>query len=63
MMADAWATALMVMGTEKAKQLSVDLNLAVYLIIQEGRKERRFIEFESPRFKSLINQQLPLEGM
>jgi thiamine biosynthesis lipoprotein len=63
MMADAWATALMVMGAEKAKQMSVDLNLAVYLIIQEGREERRFIEFESPRFKNLMNQQSPLEGI
>lgn len=53
--ADAWATALMVMGPENAKEVSVDLNLATYFIIQVGKEKRKFIEFESPRFKELIN--------
>lgn len=62
MNADSWATALMVMGPEKAKELSVDLNLATYFIIQVGSEEREFIEFESPRFKELMNDTIPLEG-
>lgn len=62
MNADAWATALMVMGPENAKEVSVDLNLATYFIIQVGKEKRRFIEFESPRFKELMNDKTPLEG-
>lgn len=54
MKADSWATALMVMGPEKAKQVSIDLNLATYFIIQEGSEKREFVEFESPRFKKLM---------
>lgn len=51
--ADALATALMVMGAEKAISFAEDLNLAVYLIIQEGEKERRFREHASTRFQAL----------
>lgn len=62
MQADAWATAFMVMGAEKAKKISIELNLATYFIIQVGKEKRRFIGFESPRFKELMNRQTPLEG-
>lgn len=52
--ADALATALMVMGPERAISFAKDLNLAVYFIIQEGESERRFREHSSPRFLSLF---------
>lgn len=52
--ADALATALMVMGPESAISFAEDLNLAVYFIIQEGEKERRFREHSSTRFQTLF---------
>jgi thiamine biosynthesis lipoprotein len=53
MTADGLATALMVMGTDKAKALAVKNDLAVFMIMKEGDA---FIEYASPRFKQDIKQ-------
>ena len=49
--ADALATALMVMGTEKAKQFAAEQNLAIYLIT---RRNKELIDYASPAFIKLI---------
>ncbi|PIE39153.1 MAG: hypothetical protein CSA53_02965 [Gammaproteobacteria bacterium] len=47
MFADAWATALLVVGTEQALRLAKQYNLAVFLI---RRKDDAFIAISSPAF-------------
>jgi thiamine biosynthesis lipoprotein len=53
MTADGLATALNVMGTEKAKDLAVKNNIAVFMIVKEGDE---FVEYASPRFVQEIKQ-------
>lgn len=52
--ADGWDTALMVLGTEKAKALAIQEKLAVYLITKQGEG---FTSWMSPQFKTFIVQQ------
>lgn len=52
--ADGWDTGLLVLGTEKAKELAIRNNLAVYLIIKEQGK---FKTWYSPMFKTFLLQQ------
>ncbi len=55
MKADALATALLVMGKDKALAFAKEHQLAVYLLV---KKERRFKEFYSPEFsKHLLNNE------
>ncbi|RUO67248.1 FAD:protein FMN transferase [Idiomarina ramblicola] len=54
MSADAYATALLVMGTDKAKAFSEKHNLAVMLIY---KTEDGFDEYISDAFKPLLNEQ------
>lgn len=54
MSADAYATALLVMGTEKAKRFSQKHNLAVMLI---SKTESGFDEYVSDAFKPLLIEQ------
>lgn len=49
--ADAWDTGLMVLGTDKAKALSLRHHLAVYLITKQGDN---FVGWASPTFKTFI---------
>ncbi|MGP4123152.1 MAG: FAD:protein FMN transferase ApbE [Sodalis sp. (in: enterobacteria)] len=49
--ADGWDTALMVLGTEKAKQLALRESLAVFLITQN---DKGFTKWMSPQFSSFI---------
>ena len=49
--ADGWDTGLMVLGTEKAKQLAIKEKLAVYLITKEGDG---FSSWMSPQFSAFI---------
>lgn len=51
LMADAWATALLVVGTENALRLAKKHNLAVYLI---RRKDEGFIAISSPAFSPYL---------
>lgn len=49
--ADAWDTGLMVLGTEKAKQVVREQGLAVYMIFKEGDS---FKTWTSPQFESFL---------
>ncbi|MCT4712471.1 FAD:protein FMN transferase ApbE [Enterobacteriaceae bacterium H11S18] len=49
--ADGWDTGLMVLGTEKAKQIAEKEGLAVYLITKEGEG---FSTWMSPQFKTFL---------
>lgn len=49
--ADGWDTGLMVLGTEKAKQIAQNEGLAVYLITKEGDG---FSTWMSPQFKTFL---------
>ncbi|HKM96365.1 MAG TPA: FAD:protein FMN transferase ApbE [Buttiauxella sp.] len=51
MEADGWDTGLMVLGTEKAKQVAEKEGLAVYLITKEGDN---FTTWMSPQFKAFL---------
>jgi thiamine biosynthesis lipoprotein len=51
MEADGWDTGLMVLGTEKAKQVAQKEGLAVYLITKEGDS---FSSWMSPQFKTFL---------
>ena len=51
MEADGWDTGLMVLGTEKAKQVAAKEGLAVYLITKEGDS---FTTWMSPQFKTFL---------
>lgn len=51
MEADGWDTGLMVLGTEKAKQVAEKEGLAVYLITKEGEG---FTTWMSPQFKTFL---------
>lgn len=51
MEADAWDTGLMVLGTEKAKQVAQKEGLAVYLITMG---EQGFETWKSPQFKTFL---------
>ncbi|WP_435930612.1 FAD:protein FMN transferase ApbE [Dryocola sp. BD613] len=51
MEADGWDTGLMVLGTEKAKQVAQKEGLAVYLITKEGEG---FTTWMSPQFKTFL---------
>ncbi|AYN27010.1 FAD:protein FMN transferase ApbE [Buttiauxella sp. 3AFRM03] len=51
MEADGWDTGLMVLGTEKAKQVAQKEGLAVYLITKEGDS---FTTWMSPQFKTFL---------
>ncbi|MBS0846857.1 FAD:protein FMN transferase ApbE [Citrobacter sp. JGM124] len=51
MEADGWDTGLMVLGTEKAKQVAEKEGLAVYLITKEGNG---FSTWMSPQFKTFL---------
>lgn len=51
MEADGWDTGLMVLGTEKAKQVAQKEGLAVYLITKEGDS---FSTWMSPQFKTFL---------
>ncbi|MCT4716508.1 FAD:protein FMN transferase ApbE [Enterobacteriaceae bacterium H18W14] len=51
MEADGWDTGLMVLGTEKAKQVAQKEGLAVYLITKEGKG---FTTWMSPQFKTFL---------
>lgn len=53
MTADGLATALNVMGAEKAKLLAVSNDLAVFMIMKEGSE---FIEYASPAFVRDVKQ-------
>lgn len=54
MTADGLATALNVMGPEKAKALAERNNLSVLMVLKEGEE---FIEYSSPSFETLIQNQ------
>ncbi len=49
--ADGWDTGLMVLGTEKAKEVALKEGLAVYLITKEGDG---FSTWMSPQFKTFL---------
>ena len=49
--ADAWDTGLMVLGTEKAKEIVREQGLAVYMIVREGEG---FKTWMSPQFASFL---------
>ncbi len=49
--ADAWDTGLMVLGTEKAKEIVREQGLAVYMITREGEG---FKTWMSPQFASFL---------
>lgn len=49
--ADGWDTGLMVLGTEKAKEVVRREGLAVYMIIKEGEG---FKTWMSPQFESFL---------
>ena len=51
--ADGWDTGLMVLGSEKAKALAIQQQLAVYLITKEGD---RFTSWMSPQFAAFLIQ-------
>ena len=51
--ADGWDTGLMVLGTEKAKQLAMQEKLAVYLIT---RQDDGFSTWMSPQFEAFLQQ-------
>lgn len=51
MEADGWDTGLMVLGTEKAKEVAKKEGLAVYLITKEGEG---FTTWMSPQFKTFL---------
>lgn len=51
--ADGWDTGLMVLGTEKARQLALQDKLAVYLITKEGEG---FSSWMSPQFAAFIQK-------
>lgn len=51
--ADGWDTGLMVLGTEKAKQLAMREKLAVYLIT---RQDDGFSTWMSPQFEAFLQQ-------
>ncbi|PKH24377.1 FAD:protein FMN transferase ApbE [Enterobacterales bacterium CwR94] len=51
--ADGWDTGLMVLGTEKAKTLALQQQLAVYLIYKEGDG---FAHWMSPQFSAFLHQ-------
>lgn len=48
--ADAWATAMMVMGTKRSLELAEQLNLAIFLIEKSGNE---FIEYSSSAYDLL----------
>ena len=54
MTADGLATALNVMGPEKAKVLAERNNLSVFMVLKEGEE---FVEYSSPSFEALIQNQ------
>ena len=54
MTADGLATALNVMGPEKAKALAERNNLSVFMVLKEGEA---FVEYSSPSFEALIQNQ------
>ena len=51
MQADAWATTLMVLGSQRGYNLAVDHNIAALLIV---RDESEFIETTTPRWDTLF---------
>jgi thiamine biosynthesis lipoprotein len=51
MTADGLATALIVMGTQRAQALAEDQNLAVLLITKDGDE---FVEYRSPAFDKIV---------
>jgi len=53
MRADAWATALMVLGPEDGYNLAAERDLAVLLIVRE---DGRFVEKSTPAFDQLVNK-------
>ncbi|MFS2224446.1 FAD:protein FMN transferase ApbE [Pantoea sp. B65] len=52
--ADGWDTGLMVLGTEKAKQLAIREKLAVYLITKQNDD---FTSWMSPQFAAFLQKQ------
>ncbi|MBP2167588.1 thiamine biosynthesis lipoprotein [Erwinia toletana] len=52
--ADGWDTGLMVLGTEKARQLAIREKLAVYLI---SKQDDGFTSWMSPQFAAFIQKQ------
>jgi thiamine biosynthesis lipoprotein len=51
MTADGLATALNVMGTEKAKSIALRNNIAVFMVF---KKDDKFVEYASPAFKEKV---------
>lgn len=49
--ADAWATAMMVLGEEKGFELAVEQDLAVLMVVKQGEG---FKEIMSPQFKQIL---------
>ena len=62
MLADAWATALMVLPAERGKQLALAQNLAVLLIAKKPKKNQQWQIFSSPAFfkytKALVGKNI-----
>ncbi|MEM9233912.1 MAG: FAD:protein FMN transferase, partial [Pseudomonadota bacterium] len=56
MMADAWATALLVMGEDDGLELARDLDIAAFFIVRDdAAAEIQFRTAASPRFEALQN--------
>jgi FAD:protein FMN transferase len=53
--ADAYATALMVMGESQGLEFAIKYNLAIHLIIEQPKGRRKVVE--SPAFKMLLKSQ------
>lgn len=54
--ADAWATALDVLGPEKGRSLAESMDLAAFFIVREGEG---FRAYHTPSFESFLDQSLP----
>jgi thiamine biosynthesis lipoprotein len=52
MLADAYATALMVMGPERAMEFATKHNLAIYMLV---KKDHGFVSLSSPEFEKYIS--------
>lgn len=53
--ADAWATALLAAGPDRAKQMSQKYDLAVYLITRKHDKQEEFSEWHSTGFNEFLS--------
>ncbi|MEM9667905.1 MAG: FAD:protein FMN transferase [Pseudomonadota bacterium] len=55
-LADAWATALLVLGENEGMAIAVELDVAAYFIVRDATsQETEFISASSPRFEALQN--------